>query len=83
MKTTDKNNLFGEYWNESEWQGMPEFIQEKMKPYAEIIIRFDSEEDLHEFAELIGQKLTNKTKSIWHPKLIRGINSNKRYKNES
>ena len=32
-----------------------------------------------EFAEKIGQKLTNKTKSIWYPKLVRGINSNKRY----
>ncbi len=67
----------------SEWKGMPEFIQEKKVPYSKIIIRFDNEEDLQEFSEMIGQKLTNKTKSIWHPKLIRGINSNKRYSNES
>lgn len=67
----------------SEWEGMPEFIQDKKEPYSKIIIRFDNEEDLQEFAEMIGQKLTNKTKSIWHPKLVRGINSNKRYSNES
>ena len=49
------------------WVGMPEFTQEKVEPYAKIIVRFDTEEDLQEFAKLIGQKLTNKTKSIWHP----------------
>lgn len=66
-----------------EWEGMPEFIQEKQTPYAKIIIRFENEEDLKEFAEIIGQKLTKKTKSIWHPQLVRGKNSNKFYKNES
>ena len=53
-------------WKE-EWRGMPEFVQEKKKPYAQIVCRFDNEEALQEFAKLIGQKLTNKTKSIWHP----------------
>lgn len=69
--------------DENEWEGMPEFIQEKKEAYSKIIVRFDNEDDLQEFAKMIGQKLTNKTKSIWHPKLVRGINSNKRYKNES
>jgi hypothetical protein len=50
-----------------EWKDMPEFIQEKKDAYAKIVVRFDNEEDLQEFANLIGQKLTNKTKSIWHP----------------
>lgn len=67
----------------NEWLDMPEFVQEKKESYSKIIVRFNSEEDLQEFAKLIGQKLTNKTKSIWHPKLVRGINSNKRYTNES
>lgn len=61
------------------WQGMPEFVQEKQESYSKIIFRFENEDDLQEFAGLIGQKLTNKTKSAWHPKLVRGINSNKRY----
>lgn len=69
--------------DENEWEGMPEFIQEKKEPYSTIIVRFDNEEHLQEFAKMIGQKLTNKTKSIWHPKLVRGLNSKKRYKNES
>lgn len=50
-----------------EWVGMPEFVQEKQTPYAQIIIRFENEEDLQDFANKIGQKLTSKTKSIWHP----------------
>ena len=46
---------------------MPEFVQEKKEPYSKIIIRFENEEDLQAFANLIGQKLTNKTKSAWFP----------------
>lgn len=52
---------------DNEWDGMPEFIQEKKEEYSKIIVRFKSEEDLQNFAQLIGQTLTNKTKSIWHP----------------
>jgi hypothetical protein len=66
-----------------EWKHMPEFIQEKQEPYAKIIIRFETKEHLEEFAKLINQKLTQKTKSIWHPELQRGTNSAKRYVNES
>jgi len=62
-----------------EWKDMPEFVQEKQEPYAKIIVRFDSKEDLEEFSKLIGQKLTQKTKSIWHPQLVRGKHSSKRY----
>tara|TARA_R110000787_G_scaffold116273_1_gene226412 strand:- start:1007 stop:1237 length:231 start_codon:yes stop_codon:yes gene_type:complete len=49
------------------WGGMPEFQQDKQEPYAKIIFRFENEEDLQEFAQMIGQKLTPKTKSSWHP----------------
>ena len=51
----------------NEWFGMPEFIQKKQKPFAQIICRFQTEDDLKSFAALINQKLTPKTKSIWHP----------------
>lgn len=50
-----------------EWDGMPEFVQEKQEAFAKIIIRFENEKDLEDFAKLINQKLTPKTKSIWHP----------------
>jgi len=67
---------------EKEWQDMPEFVQEQQKPFSKIIVRGETEEDLQEFAKLIGQKLTPKTKSIWHPKLVRGKHSHKRYRDE-
>ena len=71
-----------EEWKEL-WKDMPEFVQEKQEPYSKIIFRFRNEEDLQEFANLIGQKLTNKTKSAWYPQLVRGINSDRRYVDES
>jgi hypothetical protein len=78
-----QENLFDEQSNLSEWRGMPEFVQEKTAPpYAQIIFRFETEQDLKDFSELIKQPLTKKTKSAWHPKLIRGLNSNKRYIDE-
>jgi len=66
-----------------EWKDMPEFIQEKQEPYQTITVRFRCKEDVEEFANLIGQKLTLKSKSIWHPFLVRGINASKRWKDES
>lgn len=50
-----------------EWKDMPEFIQEKKDCYVKIIIRFEDEQSLKEFSNLINQKLTKKTKSIWFP----------------
>jgi len=58
------NDLFDKY---PEWVGMPEFVQEKKEPFKQLIIRFETEKDYEEFQILIDQKLTNKTKSIWHP----------------
>lgn len=49
------------------WGGMPDFDQKKQEPYAKITFRFETEGDLDEFAEMIGQKLTKRTKSSWHP----------------
>jgi negative regulator of genetic competence, sporulation and motility len=51
-----------------EWQGMPEFVQEKKEEYRKIIVRFDNEKDVQAFAKAIGQNITPKTKSIWFPK---------------
>ncbi|MDH5723390.1 MAG: hypothetical protein OEY94_08735 [Alphaproteobacteria bacterium] len=69
---TGLGDLFGidqrEEW-EKQWQGMPEFEQEENAPYKKIVVSFKTKEDYEEFAKLIGQPLTTKTKSIWHPRL--------------
>jgi|TARA_R110000796_G_scaffold79501_1_gene176618 hypothetical protein len=71
-----------EPWEE-EWVGMPEFIQEQKKPFAKLVIRFETEDDLKEFAILIDQKITSKTKSIWHPFKSHWGLDRKVYKDES
>jgi len=76
FKDLDINDVF------TEWKNMPEFVQDKQEPYQTIIVRFRCKEDVEEFSKLIGQPLTPKTKSIWHPALIRGINANKRWRDE-
>lgn len=71
-----------EPWEE-EWQDMPGFTQEKQRPYNAVIVRFETKEDMEEFATLIGQKMTSKTQSLWHPPLQRGKHTHKRYCDES
>ncbi len=50
------------------WQGVPDFEQEDIPEYKKLIVHFDVEADYTEFAKLIGQNPTEKTKSIGHPK---------------
>jgi hypothetical protein len=65
-----------------EWKNMPEFVQEKQEPYAKLIVRFETKEDLDEFAKLLNQKLTQKTKSLWFPFKSHWGLSKKRWVNE-
>lgn len=52
---------------DEEWIDMPEYINEDMTSERKIIIHFKSDQDVQGFAFLIGQKITEKTKSLWHP----------------
>jgi hypothetical protein len=67
-----KDEEVGDDWREH-WEDMPEFVQNKKEPYAKIIFRFETEEDLNKFSELIGQKLNSQTKSAWFPEKERGV----------
>lgn len=49
------------------WRGMPEFEQNDNGPWKTIKVHFKTEQDYQEFCKLIGQQLTEKTKSTWHP----------------
>ncbi len=51
-----------------EWRGMPEFKQEDKTAYQSIHIHFKDQEDVDSFATLVGQKITEKTRSLWYPK---------------
>ena len=51
-----------------EWQGMPEFVQEDLTAVQQIIVNFVTHEDVQDFAKLVDQKITHKTKFIRFPK---------------
>ena len=53
---------------EDEWMGMPEYLQDDLTAYKQIVVNFASPEDMEAFSELVGQPVTPKTRSIWHPK---------------
>jgi hypothetical protein len=59
-----------------DYDGMPEFNQPNGEAYCVMKIRFRSEDDIREFAKVIGQNsITGKTKSIWFPALDKKRNS--------
>jgi len=74
------DQLFELDW-QREWQNMPEFVQEKNEAFAMVRVRFRTQEDLEDFARLINQKMTPKTKSIWHPQLERSNKQLLRWRN--
>jgi len=54
---------------EKEWEGMPEFIQKDLTSFSSLIVHFRNKKDRENFAQLIKQKITHKTKSIWYPEV--------------
>jgi len=67
---------------EDEWQGMPEFVQEDLSPHRVIYVRFRNDEDVAKFEELMGQKITEKQKTIWFPYAEPRIRAHLRYVDE-
>lgn len=62
-----------------DWDDMPEFVQEDKNAYEEVTVRFRNQEDLEEFAKLVGQMnivpKKKRKKSIWYPAVDRNANS--------
>lgn len=52
---------------ETHWQNMPEFKQADKSAQRQIIVSFDNDDDVQAFAKLVGQNITEKTKSLWFP----------------
>jgi len=61
----DPNEVMDE--NE-EWVGMPEFSQEDLGAIRSIKINFETDRDVQEFAILLKQSITDKTRSVWYPR---------------
>jgi hypothetical protein len=67
----------------AEWEGAPEFDQEDKTAFQSIHLHFKNQEDIDAFAELVGQKITPKTRSIWYPEIEIERYADKRYSDES
>jgi len=69
-------NMFEQNGNEQfdyekEWQNMPEFIQPEASGVKIISVHFASLDAVQDFANLINQQLTIKTRAIWFPSRAR------------
>lgn len=85
MKEKDKPTLFDldEFNRTNEhWKDMPEFVQKDLTPIFSVIVHFEKKEDVKKFAELIGQTITYKTRSLWYPKAEIGRIVDKLYVDE-
>jgi hypothetical protein len=51
----------------AEYQGMPEYKNEDLSAYRQIIVSFRNDQDAEAFGMFIGQQVTNKTRSLWYP----------------
>lgn len=67
-----------EMW-EKEWEGMPEYMMANMEAKKQLKVNFLTFEHYESFCKLIGQTLTENTKSTWYPAVGKGLNSNKVY----
>jgi len=65
----DDSLLTREEFFKKYWKGMPTFDQNDNPPWKQIYVNFRNKEDYEEFAKLVEQDLTDKSKSIWYPKL--------------
>lgn len=66
------------------WKGMPEYVVQNLEPKKQLLISFRSEEDMIRFGtEVLDQKVTPKTKSVWWPPKEKDSNSLKRWLDEN
>lgn len=65
------------------WKGMPEFNQEDQLAWKSVRVNFRNAEDMKKFIELVGQAMTEKTRSIWYPEAEWFDGSDKVIKSES
>lgn len=86
MSKKEQPSLFGDLdefdWWKKEWKDMPEFKMKDLTSEHSIIVHFENEKDLKDFAELVDQNIYTTTKSIWYPKLKIERFMNKRYIDE-
>src|SRR5690606_30946962 len=78
---SDFPRIFPEYKFDAnkEWEEMPEFDQEDATSFRHIVVHFEDQESVNEFFNLIKQKSTANTKSIWYPEKKNRVLKDKTY----
>lgn len=66
IKRLSKKRGHSEEWKKH-WVDMPHYYQPKKEEYAKIV--FNTNGDTEQLQEIFNQSITEKTKSIWFPKL--------------
>ena len=51
----------------AEWQSMPAFQQDDQLAWKQLIVNFETPDDLQAFATVVAQTITARTRSIWYP----------------
>jgi len=69
----------GETDAQAEWTGMPEFDQQDRKAFRSITVHFKDQAKVDEFARLVGQPITDKTRYLWFPEIEIETYADKRY----
>lgn len=54
-----------------EWWGMPEYRHRDLSGVQKVVVHFKTRADVEAFARLVGQEVTERTRSLWYPE--RGI----------
>lgn len=77
----DQETLINGSESKSEWlkMGMPIFKQEDLMSWQSIVVHFPNEYAREQFAKLIDQKISHKTRSLWYPKADIGHFAGKSY----
>lgn len=64
---------------DTQWEGMPECVSDDLTAFDSVKVNFANAEDREAFAALIGQTVTESTRSLWYPPAPIGRYADKRY----
>jgi hypothetical protein len=71
--------MTGENNASEEWTGMPEFDQQDKTAFRTLHVHFATNKDVQDFAVLLGQTITEKTRFLWFPNIVIETYADKRY----
>lgn len=61
------------------WQDMPDFKQDDQEPFRTLHVHFADQKSVDEFAKLISQPITLKTRFVWYPQMEKRSYAHQRY----